>query len=81
MKNINPLIVLITVRKPRIRIHNDILQSLDKGCGVIMVMFDLSTVFDTTDHGILVERFQKRVGVEGNALNRISDYHIGRRQF
>ena len=41
------------------RIHNDILQSLDRGCGAIMVMLDPSAALDTIDQGISVEGFQK----------------------
>ena len=42
---------------------NDILVSVDKGNGVILVLLDLSVAFDTIDHDILISRLAKRIGV------------------
>ena len=63
-----------------VKIHDDILRSLDSRSGVVLVMLDLSAAFDTIDHNILVERFKKRLGVEGKALKWIQQYHTGRTQ-
>ena len=61
-----------------IKIHNDILRSLDTRNGVILVMLDLSAAFDTIDHDVLLDRFRKRLGVEGDALMWLRDNHKGR---
>ena len=63
-----------------VKLHDDILRSLDKREGVILVMLDLSAAFDTIDHDILVERMRTRLGVEGSALKWIRDYHTDRKQ-
>ena len=63
-----------------IKIHDDILRALDTRHGVILVMLDLSAAFDTIDHDVLLDRFRRRLGVEGEALKWLHDYHKGRTQ-
>ena len=31
-------------------LHNDVLSTVDRGCGVCLVLLDLSPAFDTIDH-------------------------------
>ena len=50
-----------------VKIHDDILRSLDRKCGVVLVMLDLSAAFDTIDHDLLLERFTR--GVQFNLLH------------
>jgi hypothetical protein len=38
-----------------LKVNNDILDSLDKGCVSVLIMLDLSTAFDTIDHQTLLE--------------------------
>ena len=51
-----------------IRVQNDILRQLDK-TGVILVLLDLSAVFDTIDHDHLFELLQNWFCVKGTALD------------
>ena len=46
-----------------LRVNNDILRDLDKGQCVLLVLLDSSAAFDTIDHGILLERLVRYVGV------------------
>ena len=61
-------------------VNNDILRALDKGPCVLLVLLDLSAAFDTIDHGILLERLMRYVGVTGNALAWFKDYLADRKQ-
>ncbi|PIK51684.1 hypothetical protein BSL78_11446 [Apostichopus japonicus] len=51
-----------------LRVNNDILQQLDLGHHVVLIMLDLSAAFDTVDHVILVNRLQFRYGLNGKVL-------------
>ena len=46
-----------------LRVHNDITSAVDKGNGVILVPLDLSAVFDTVDHSVLLNFLTEHVGV------------------
>ena len=63
-----------------LRIQNDILRSLDKSRGVLLVLLDLSASFDTIDHAILASRLQQRIGITGSALMWIKSYLSHRQQ-
>ena len=63
-----------------LRIQNDILRSLDKSRGVLLVLLDLSAAFDTIDHEILAFRLQQRIGITGSALMWIKSYLSHRQQ-
>ena len=51
-----------------LRVNNDILRALGKGQRVLLFLLDLSAAFVTIDHGILLERLVRYVGVTGSAL-------------
>ncbi len=57
-----------------VKVHNDIMEAIDGGSCVILVLFDLSTVFETVDHEILLHRLEKRLGVTGSALLWFKSY-------
>ena len=63
-----------------VKIHNDILRSLDEQRGIVLVMLDLSAAFDTIDHNLLLNRLRTRLGVEGVALRWLSEYYKDRTQ-
>ena len=48
-----------------IEVQNDILSALDAGSSAMLLMFDLSTVFDTIDHHILLSRLCNVYGITG----------------
>ncbi len=51
-----------------VKVHNDIMEAIDGGSCVILVLLDLSAAFDTVDHEILLHRLGKRLGVTSSAL-------------
>ena len=53
-----------------IRILNDILNSLDEDKISVLLLLNLSEVFDTIDHAILLPRLEHDFDIRGTALNR-----------
>ena len=58
-------------------VHNDIVRSTDAGFMSALVLLDLSTAFNTVDHGILLKVLAKRFGVENLELDWFRSYHTG----
>ena len=69
-----------SVETALVRVHNDIMQALDKQQGVILVLLDLSAAFDTVDHTILLNRLKNRFGLHGNVLALLISYLDSRKQ-
>jgi hypothetical protein len=63
-----------------LKIASDINLSLDQGDGVLLVLLDLSSAFDTIDHDILLERLSTWCGVRGSALQWLKSYLADRTQ-
>jgi len=63
-----------------LRVHNDIVASVDRGQGVFLVLLDLSAAFDTVDHDILLDFMRDFVGVDGTVLKLFQSYLCGRSQ-
>ena len=61
------------------RVHNDILMSLDNKRGVVLIMLDLSAEFDTVDHSLLLGRMRS-AGVIGIAHQWFASYLTSRTQ-
>jgi hypothetical protein len=63
-----------------LRVQTDILDALDRGSMVVLIMTDLSAAFDTLDHPILLKRFCHSFGIKEDALGWITSYLAGRSQ-
>ena len=63
-----------------VRIQNDILRATGNQEVTILLLLDLSAAFDTVNHAILINRFGKSVGIEGNERKWFVSYLNGRRQ-
>lgn len=61
------------------RVQNDVLRSIDEGKGVILLMLDLSAVFDTIDHQTLLYRLYNRFGIQGRVC-QFTSYLAERKQ-
>ena len=64
-----------------VRVHNDILKTVDDSKSVILLLLDLSAAFDTVDPTILVSGLANRFGVRDTALNWFLSYLQLRKQF
>ena len=64
----------------RLKIHNNILSSMDDGRVTALTLLDLSAAFDTIDHTILLRRLDDWFGVTGKALDWFRSYLTGRCQ-
>ena len=62
------------------RVQNDLLQSLDDGNEEILVLLDLSSAFDTLDHGMLLHRLKVTFGVSGIPADWFTSYLHDREQ-
>lgn len=69
-----------SVETALLRVHNDILEAMDKQQGVILVLLDLSSAFDTICHDTLLRRIHDSFGVDGNILKWLRSYLGGRSQ-
>ena len=49
-------------------IVNDILSALDNGNISVLLLFDLSAAFGSTDHQILLSRVNSLLGIQSTAL-------------
>ena len=63
-----------------LKIHNDILSSMDDGRVTALTLLDLSAAFDTIDHTILLRTLGNCFGVGGKALDWLKSYLTGRSQ-
>ena len=61
-------------------VHNDIMRSTDAGFVSALMLLDLSTAFDTVDHGIVLKVLTERFGVENLEIDWFRSYHTGRTQ-
>ena len=50
-----------------LKVHNDIIISMDTGEVTALTLLDLSAVFDTIDHATLTDRLSHWYGISGQA--------------
>ena len=75
------LIKWVTAYKTALlRVYNDIVTTIGRGNGAMLVLLDLSAAFDTIDHDNLFCILEKYVGICGNALKLIKSYFSNRTQ-
>ncbi len=60
---------------------NDLLLSSDHGCISLLVLLDLSAVFNTIDHNIILNRLENCVGISGSVLACFKSYLSDSHQF
>ena len=63
-----------------LRVYNDIVTTISRGNGALLVLLYLSAAFDTIDHDNLFCILEKYVGICGNALKLIKSYFSNRTQ-
>ncbi len=63
-----------------LRVYNDIVTTVGKGSGALLVLLDLSAAFDTIDHDNLFCILESYVGIHGDALQLIRSYFSDRTQ-
>ena len=63
-----------------LKVHNDIITSMDQGEVTALTSLDLPAAFDTIDHATLTHRFSDWYGVSGQAQIWFSSYLQNRHQ-
>ena len=63
-----------------LRVHSDIIHALDGKKCVHLILFDLSTAFNTIDHDILLDRLKSLIGLSGKVYGWFCSYIWGRKQ-
>ena len=63
-----------------LKVHNDIIISMNKGEVTALTLLDLSAAFDTIDHATLTDRLSDWYGISGQAQIWFSFYLKNRQQ-
>ena len=59
---------------------DSLLVAVDKGLGVVVVLIDLSTAFDTVNHDVLLRILGQKIGRRGTALTLCKSFLTNRSQ-
>ena len=65
---------LHSIETTLLKIINDMFEEVDLGHTIILIVPDLSIVFDTIDHSILLNRLKSTFKVTGSALSWVRSY-------
>ena len=63
-----------------IKFMNDILVAIDKNRGVVVLLIDLSSAFDTVQHKLLLKILKDSLYIKGSALQWFTSFLSGRTQ-
>ena len=63
-----------------LKVTNDILLKMNTQEVTLLVTLDVSAAFDTTNHGILIDRLNKDAGIQEKALDWFKSYLTNRSQ-
>ena len=63
------------------KIYNDLLNNIDQNACTCCIFLDLSKPFDTVNHSILLQKFEKMYGFRGRALSLMESYLTNRYQY
>ena len=63
-----------STESPLMKVHNDIIISMDKGEVTALTLLKLSAAFDTIDHVTLTDKLSDWYGISGQAQNWFSPY-------
>ena len=64
-----------------VKVVNDQIIASDNWCVSILVLLDLTAVFNTIDHCMLLQKVEYQVGTKGHALVWLMSYHSDRHHF
>ncbi len=64
-----------------IKVTNDILMAINQQKVVLLVLIDLSAVFDTIDYTIVLKRLSNWIGIKRNSLKWFQSYMSDRYQY
>lgn len=63
-----------------VRFLNDVLVAIDQNRGVVVLLIDLSSAFDTVQHSILLKILRDSLHIQGKALQWFKSFLCGRTQ-
>ena len=61
-----------------LRVLSDIYSAIDNGKVALLALLDVSVVFDTVNHDILMDRLTQSFGLAGNAFDWLASFITGR---
>ena len=61
-----------------LRVHNDLLMTVDSGNEALLFLLDFSAAFDTIDHDILFHRLEYRFGLSGSVIEWVKSFFHSR---
>lgn len=78
MRDFSQVSWLSTAQSALLKVSNVLFLSVDSGDCAVLILLDLSAVFDTVNHHILIDRLQNGVGVNGSAMTWFTSYFNNR---